>query len=202
MISKDEIAIVVLVGGKSSRMEYHDKYKLPYGNTTMAKHIINQFTDYCNIYIAANCSQVIDLPYPTVIDSYDAIGPLGGLHTALSLKSYKYYFIISCDMPGINKEIIENMYEMLIMNENSCIIAKNNDRIQPLFAIYQSDILQKIEEQINNKQYKLKELINCIDKVYVDFPNSYSNCFYNINTVKQYNEVHNTNVLFGERDEK
>lgn len=61
-------------------------------------------------------------------------GALGGLYTGIYYSTFKYSFCVACDMPFINKSLVE----FLIRNtrDEDVIVPRTKDGLQPLHALY------------------------------------------------------------------
>lgn len=179
---------IILVGGKSSRMNYIDKYNLKIGNLKFIDFILNELSCFENILISCNKNQYLkDFKYDYIIDKIDSIGPIGGIYSAMSEVSSDLLFFCCCDMPYINKNIINELYS----NYNDyydCIIPCVNDTIYPLFGIYSKRIETVIKDNIDKSDYKIKNILNKVNTKYVQFEDKYIVNFVNINTPKDYNE--------------
>lgn len=182
---------IILVGGKSSRMNYIDKYNLKIGNLKFIDFILNEISCFESISISCNKNQDLqDFKYDYIIDKIDSIGPIGGMYSSMTEVSSELLFFCSCDMPYINKILIKKLY----LNYNNCydcVIPCINDNIYPLFGIYNKRIKSIIKDNIDKKDYKIKSILNKVNTKYVIFEEKYILNFANINTPKDYNEYCN-----------
>lgn len=69
--------VTILVGGKSSRMNYIDKYNLKIENLKFIDFILNEISCFESILISCNKNQNLqDFRYNYIIDKIDPIGLL------------------------------------------------------------------------------------------------------------------------------
>lgn len=112
-------------------------------------------------------------------------GALGGLYTGIYYSTFKYSFCVACDMPFINKSLVE----FLIRNtrDEDVIVPRTKDGLQPLHALYSKNSLPAIKETIEQGKYKILDFYSRVnvriieeeDFIYLD-PSKAS--FINVNT--------------------
>jgi molybdopterin-guanine dinucleotide biosynthesis protein A len=71
---------------------------------------------------------------------------LGGLYTGLSFSSFHHSFCVACDMPFINKSLVQYFIENI--RDEDVIIPRTKDGLQPLHAIYSKDCVGPIRKTI------------------------------------------------------
>lgn len=118
-ITMDELAAVILVGGKSSRMG-QDKASLPYKGKRLVDVVADavQETGINNIYVSGEIDGYTSLP-----DLLLERGPMGGIcSSAVRLhKQYERVLFIPVDMPHLSPELLR-----LLMAETSACHFKNH----------------------------------------------------------------------------
>lgn len=187
-----EIGALVLAGGKSRRMNGNNKAFLKYENKSFIESIIDQLTGFQNIYISVdNKEKYRNLNFTLVEDMYKDIGPMGGIYSALKVIKEKYVFVTACDMPKIKKEFIEYLCEF-IAEDVECIITQDEEgRINPLAGIYSKQLIKKIENMIDEKDYKLVHLIKRANSKIIPLceTNFNESILDNINDINDYNKL-------------
>lgn len=148
---------VVLAGGKSLRMGT-DKGLVVYKGKPMVEHsieLLEKFTS--DIVISTSNETYKQYNFPLIEDEHNAIGPLGGIYSVLKNYSSDLYFFIPCDVPEMSFELATKLMEH---SENCDIsIPLYNQRPEPLIGCYKSSVTSIINEQINNKDYKMQNLL-------------------------------------------
>lgn len=182
--------IVILAGGKSSRMNFKNKAYLSYKEKSFIDYIID----------SANC---INIPYiisgsyseyPSIADENKEFGPFSGVYTCsknLIDNGYKSAIFTPVDMPLINslifnKLLLENLKEKRNLD---AIYFKNN----PLpFLLNFTESVIKYFLSFKNKnsfiQQSIKEFLAQINSNEI-FTNKLSNLFVNINSLKDYENL-------------
>jgi len=184
---------VILVGGKSRRFG-SDKFFLNINGNYLFERTYNILKSVFNeepVFIGRWAPALNYQFFPDLIPN---LGPIGGLYTAFKLFSSHYVFLIACDMPLIQKEVLEYMYKNLDFSSHIYIPKLENGFIEPLFAFYKSTLLKTIEENISKNDLKLRSLINDHIVQYLTYeeirsldPNLYT--FLNINTKSDFSKI-------------
>ncbi|WP_090550060.1 molybdenum cofactor guanylyltransferase [Natronincola ferrireducens] len=192
-MKKKSISVVILAGGGSTRMG-RNKALLQLGNKTMIEEIIDKVRPlFDEIIVVTNNPE----EYPMLRDILfvkDTIktaqkNSLVGIYTGLLTSQNPYTFIIPCDMPFINSELITYMIHQL--EEEDILIPFVEGHYQPLHAIYGKKCLAPIKKLLDKEQYKI---INFFPEVSVkticdEEVTRFSKdmiCFLNINTYENY----------------
>lgn len=188
------LTIGILAGGKSSRMGY-DKAKLQYNNKTFLENLVDEFKDY-PIIISNNNSDNLIEGYKIVRDKYKDIGPISGILEILKEAKTENVFIVGVDMQFIRCEVAEFL-STYISNENRIITFEHEGKLNPLASIYPKSIVPVIENRIEEKKYKLMELLydENAKRVPLNFSKFKSNILSNINYPSQYKKLLNDNIV-------
>lgn len=187
-----DIGALVLAGGKSRRMNEKNKAFLEFEDKSFIGMITDQLTGFHNIYISVDDKEKYKaLNFILVEDMHKDIGPIGGIYSALKLIEEKYVFVTACDMPKIKKEFIECLCEF-IAEDVECIVTQDEEgRINPLAGIYSKHLIDKIEKMIEEKDYKLVNLICKAKSIIIPLSETNFNesILDNINDTNDYNRL-------------
>lgn len=174
-----------MAGGQSSRMGT-DKGLVELNNQAMASFGIELLSSFFEkVLISTNNPDYTQFNRKLVNDKHKNIGPIGGLEAVMRAVSTKYIFALSCDMPYMEKNIVDKL--LSDYSAFDVTIARVADRIQPLCAIYSTELLSEIQDRIANKNYKLYDLILSSYYNLVNFENE--KAFININSSEDLNRV-------------
>jgi len=182
---KEQISCIILAGGKNIRMG-REKALLSLGNKTIIeaqKDNLGQIFE--EVIIVTNYENNFkNIDAKVVKDVIPGLGPLGGLYSGLSASSNIHSFLIGCDMPFVNLELVKYMIRQV--GENEIVIPLSANGVEPLFAFYSLSCLESIKRQIEQKNLKLLALLNshnvryiCQEEVRKYDPDGLS--FFNIN---------------------
>jgi molybdopterin-guanine dinucleotide biosynthesis protein A len=86
------------------------------------------------------------LPVRFVLDHYQGIGPLGGLHAGLAATHTPWTFAVACDMPFLNPILIR--YLALLRPGHDVIVPCPTGQPEPLHAFYHQRCLPAIEASL------------------------------------------------------
>ncbi len=191
------IGALILMGGKNSRMDGSIKGLLKINGITFLEQIKKNLCGFSNIYLSLNknfSNEEIEkykkMGLKVIVDIYDEIGPMGGIYSALKNCEEEYLFITACDMPFINNDLINNLISYVNDDVDVVLFSKEN-RIYPMGAIYSKRLITHLEELIENKDYKLKTLINKSRsrEILMEETDISNDVFNNINTIEEYNKL-------------
>lgn len=144
------ITLAVMAGGKAQRMGGTNKALLQLHGKTFIEHIIGNLSGLFGETIVisntpADFEALAHSVYPDIILNS---GPLGGIHAALSSCKGSSIFAVSCDMPFASAHMAKSLCGEFTSNPPDILVPKINDKIEPLFAIYSTNIKPLIEQSL------------------------------------------------------
>lgn len=199
----NDITGIILAGGKSSRMGTNKSLLKLNGKTVIERVVDLMNSIFRKVIIITNTLEVYDfINLPKYKDIYSYKGPLAGIHSGLKYSNTDKNFIISCDIPLMNKKMIE--YIVDYKTEKPITICKANGFIQQLAGIYSKSVLPLVENSLNASEEELRNadqkkrkckvlsLLNkagaeLIDAEKLAFYNEY--LFHNMNKPEDYEKI-------------
>ena len=184
-----EVTGVLLAGGKSRRMG-EDKRYLAVGEQTLLERGLEVLQSiFCEVLVViAQDSLPLRINARVVRDLVPDCGSLGGLYTGLIQATTPYIFVAACDMPFLNQTVIAQFTNRRATAD--IVIAKLDDRLHPMHALYSKRCLPALEQMIRARQLKIQEIVSQsslrvryvteADLLTID-PSGHS--FYNVNTM-------------------
>jgi len=160
---------VILCGGKSSRMGF-DKCKLKIKGKFLIEVIGEKLEEVFDeiILLSNDDDKFKHMKYKVFQDIIPNSGPIGAIYSALKYASSEYVFITACDMPVVNIDFIKYMMELIQLKQVEGTVACKSEFIEPLYAFYSKSMIEKIENQINNQNYKLLQIIDSSKIHYIE----------------------------------
>ena len=206
-------SLVILAGGKSSRMG-RDKVLLKLNGMTFIERIFtNALICFDRIIISTDSDEHKDtimklaafapenIPAGKcvcfVTDSYDAVGPLGGILSVFEKSDVERFSIVSVDVPFASMEVLEALYDRC---EKKAVFLKIGEKKpEPLIAAYDRSALPDIKRAVEKGLLKIraalpKEDIDIISSEYIEsLPETKGmDCawsFRNFNTPEEFSEI-------------
>ncbi|MFV0289719.1 MAG: molybdenum cofactor guanylyltransferase [Mangrovibacterium sp.] len=186
MIAKNDITGVVLAGGKSSRFGSNKAFAQHHGMSFLAHAIALLQPRVKELVISGDYREYEQFGLKMLSDLTPEIGALGGLFTALSYCNTPWLLAVSCDMPLVPSEIIDE----LIDNAGACkVIAFQSTHIEVFPMLISKNILPDLQQMIANKQYRMKPLFELVHATTISVPPQWERCFANINKQEEYNNI-------------
>ncbi len=160
------MALIILAGGKSTRMGVRDKALLPLGGETMTGVIIKRLAPLFSktIVVAKDAQPFIRYSVRVISDEYPGCGPISGIHAGLRASSDPYNLILACDLPLIKSELVKVLINHACKDLTIPIIGKYPE---PLIAVYAKRIVPLLERSILAGDYKLTNLLTHLEVEYI-----------------------------------
>jgi molybdopterin-guanine dinucleotide biosynthesis protein A len=189
MNHENDLTTVIMAGGKSSRMGT-DKSFVPLLGKPMIEHVIDSVAELGRelILITNKPDEYAYLNLPMYGDLYPDQGPLGGFHSALYHAATPYILVVACDMPWLNRPLLEYM---ISLRETADIIVPRWDKYpEPLHAVYSQRCLQPITENLETGLLKLtaffgKVTVHYLEKETIARFDPTGQSFVNVNTPEE-----------------
>ena len=179
-----DITGIILAGGKSTRMG-EDKSNKLYKGIPFLQHIIEAMKKVTNkIIIITNNACHTKFGYPCFSDIVPDQGPIGGIYTALYHASTEKNMILSCDVPFITYDILNNLIKQY--DPTYDIIAYQNT---PLVALYHRSTLNTFLKSIETKHLRLRDVLTTLRVKNIYIKKNMAPYIVNINTPQQYKEA-------------
>jgi len=187
--SKNSISGIILSGGKSLRMG-EDKAFLQIGGVPIITRIYNLFKELFQEVIIVTNQREFFKTFDSKIyqDLIPEKGALGGLYTGIFFSSFQYSFCVACDMPFLNKFLVEHLIKNI--QDNDVVVPRTRDGMQPLHAIYSKNCIHPIERIIQEGKYKIVDMYTMVRVKIVDekeflFLDPLRESFINVNTPEE-----------------
>ena len=206
------LSLLILAGGKSSRMK-KDKSQLPWQDSTTLTHmLINSYVyPFERTVISANrIIEPQELPdfirkktkqrehtteyihlgdkrrLSVVSDLYTDCGPLGGMEAAMRLYPSDCWLILAVDLPFFD---FSRVPALLAANASvyDAVIPVVDGRENPLAALYKGRVYEKIRTALADGDYRVRKIYNKKAAFIDETP--YARQYLNMNTPIAYKEA-------------
>ena len=176
MCAGKDVGMLLLMGGKSSRMGT-SKAVLTYEGIPFWKRIAAEMEDCGPLYLSVarvpDDNEVAEEVSPwdksvwdqlkehrLVEDIVEAVGPMGGILSAMEQIAEDAFFVCACDMPFMNREYIAALLEVWrqisAKGEWDALMVRNADgRIYTTAGIYHKRLTEELRQRIENQNYRM-----------------------------------------------
>ena len=206
------LSLLILAGGKSSRMK-KDKSQLPWQDSTTLTHMLTNSYVYPFERTVISANRIIEpqeLPdfirkktdqrehtteyihlsdkrrLSVVSDLYSDCGPLGGMEAAMRLYPSDCWLILAVDLPFYD---FSRLPALLAADtpEYDAVIPVINGRENPLAALYKGRVYEKIRTALADGDYRVRKIYNKKAAFIDETP--YARQYLNMNTPIAYKEA-------------
>ena len=196
MLMKKPAAMLLLMGGKSSRMG-QDKAQLLLGGQPIWKKIAQELSACGRLYLSVSqtCDEKALEGYPIIRDVVPDCGVMGGLYSAFQAIEEDLLFACACDMPFLNRRFIRwmlNRWEEEVQKGrqwDGIVVCGDDGKTYATAALYHRRLQGKLEEQVRQRRLRMHTFVREEANILL-LPmgevTSFSRCFQNINTPEDY----------------
>ncbi len=167
--------VIILAGGRSQRFQSFDKCFLTLNSKPLIQHAIDGLAGVVDeLIVAARDEQQgeqiraeIQANFVLVFDSLNGFGPLAGILSGLERASSPYSLVIGCDMPFVNKKVVEFLFELAERGAYDAVVPRwENGMVEPLHAVYKREpMLAAIQDSIKAGDEKMFNMLSRLKKV-------------------------------------
>ncbi|MES2462110.1 MAG: molybdenum cofactor guanylyltransferase [Armatimonadota bacterium] len=192
------IAAAILAGGQSRRMGV-DKSSLPSledAETTLLQRTVRLAARVFDPVFVVGRPQPENWPPGDCVtflpDDERNLGPAGGLASLLRYLIHEDdtaripVALLACDLPLLTLPALTWLKSTAEQNlRRHGLVVRNQTQIEPLFAVYTSEVLPVLEEQLANGKRSLQKLIEVREFTVVDAPPEIRSALVNVNTMEE-----------------
>jgi len=149
---------VILAGGKSSRFGSNKALAMVNGKP-MISHAMQTFERLFpeHLLITNSPEEYSFTAWDTSPDIYPGAGPLAGIHAALSRVTSEKIFVVGCDMPFLNAEVIHFICDQY--DGSDIIVPETKHGLEPLHGLYNKSCLGPISNNLQAGQRRIYQFI-------------------------------------------
>ncbi len=176
---------LILAGGRSSRMNGHDKGLLELQGKAMIEHVIARLQPQVEqLLISAN--RHIDVyqqfGYEVLVDEFDDYrGPLAGMSRGLAQSKSDYLLTVPCDGPLLPLDLAARMLESIKQAQVQAVLVFDGQYKQPTYNLLHKDIFKALNHSLQSNEHKLGKWLMDNGALKLDFSDQ-KEAFLNVNT--------------------
>lgn len=161
-----DVAGVILAGGKSSRYG-ENKALVKLNGLALIERVIGIMASvFQHMTLITNTPHVYaHLHLPMHRDRIKGLGPLGGIYTALQVVPKDAAFVVGCDMPYLNRQLIR--YMVGLRGDHDVVVPRIDGKIEALHALYGKGCLPAIQRLIDAGEYQTFRFFKQVSVRYV-----------------------------------
>ncbi|SIR06969.1 molybdenum cofactor guanylyltransferase [Haladaptatus litoreus] len=169
---------VILAGGRSTRFGEQDKAVADLAGVPMLRRVADRIGGVVD-ELVINCREdqrdaieeaVCDYPNPTkfAIDSDPDQGPMAGIRTGLAACDDEYAFVVACDMPFVDSELVNYLFERAEGHE-AAVPRLGDGWFQTTHAVYEPNpMVEACDTALGEEKRKIVEPLFELDYVVVE----------------------------------
>ena len=163
MNDTDGVSGIVLAGGMSRRLG-RDKAVETIEGRTLISRVLDSLSHVTQelVVVVNNHEREEELALPdsvvVAVDIYPDTGSLGGIFTGLSASSNQWGFVVACDMPFLNLELLE--YLLSQRGGHDVVVPVMDHRPEPTHAAYSKVCLPAIETRLRANDLKIAKFFD------------------------------------------
>lgn len=146
---REPITGVVLAGGRGRRMGGIDKGLHGFNGRPLVQWVLERLTPQVDrVLISANQNlpRYGEFGCPVLEDRIpDFVGPLAGLHSALSRASTPLLVSVPCDSPFLPADLVRRLHAALAAEGADLAVARAGDRVHRAFCLARRELLPQLE---------------------------------------------------------
>ncbi len=148
------VTAVVLAGGQSSRFGRNKAFASYQGSTFVERTVRTLQSVFENVILVTNTQDYHFLNIPILQDFKAHQGPIGGIVTALSQVKTEQLFVVACDMPLLDPQIIREVVQ--VSSTYDAVIPVYEESQEYLMAVYSRKLLAPLCEALLQGRASLK----------------------------------------------
>jgi molybdopterin-guanine dinucleotide biosynthesis protein A len=168
MVMRDATtAGVILAGGRASRMGGRDKAFAAVGGEPIAVRTVRLFRGlFEQVIVSTNRPErFAGFGVETVPDLRPGCGPLAGIEAAMLASRHPWIFVVACDMPGLDADVIRWM--LARPRAGDAVVPRWEADVEPLHALYAIHALPAVQECLGAGRHALRDFLPAIRVDYV-----------------------------------
>ena len=159
MTARDDVAVLVLAGGRGSRMGGAVKALLTVDGRTILDRLIDALSPLCAeilVSVATPGQLVTDLR--CVVDEQPGAGPLGGIAAGLAAAGRRWLVVVGGDMPDVRTEVVAALLARAAPGVDA-VAARIGGYPEPLCAVYGASCLDASRRRLREGRFRTGGLL-------------------------------------------
>ena len=152
--------LIVLAGGESKRMGF-PKHRLAVGGRDVLTHLHARLApSFVKTSVVGRDIGTVPRGVGVTEDRFIARSPLVGIHAGLAASPTDLTFVVGCDMPHVEPELVR--YLLDLANGADVVVPIVRGFHEPLCAVYRRSCIESIERLIARGTLKVSALYDLV----------------------------------------
>ena len=199
-----EIAVIIMIGGKSSRLGGGIKSLIKINNKKIFDIILERIQPQIDkIIVNSNIEdkEISKYKFPILKDVKQGyLGPLAGIHAGMlwlnkNKPEIEWLLTLPGDTPFIPLNLV-SCFKKKINQDSKIILAKSNDKIHPIIGAWHTSLLKSLNEHLESGTRKILEWAEKHPLEFLEFNEEGYDPFFNINTQIDINKAEDIEKRF------
>ena len=153
------LTAVALAGGMGRRMGGEDKGLITLAGRPMIEYVLDALRDQVDgLLISANRNRQTYAAYGVPVgadETGDYLGPLAGMASAMRIAPPGLLLTAPCDSPLVAGDYAARMRRGLEEHDAEIAVARDNERIQPVFALLRTELRRDLLDFLDSGERKI-----------------------------------------------
>lgn len=183
--ARDQIAGLILAGGRGSRMGGQDKGLVEFNGKPMVEHVLAAVRPQV-AEVLINANRNVETYRQTgcqvVADTVTGFaGPLAGISAGMHAVSRTHVLVLPCDGPFVPAWLVQRLWAASAGKDDMIVAAHDGERLHPTYALLPVSVLVDLDAYLAAGGHKIDTFYYRHAFAPVDF-SDYPQAFLNINT--------------------
>lgn len=190
-----------------------DKALMPWNDEfTLLEWAVERLEKVCENVVILSSNPNHEHPRADWVPDYiDAQGPMAGIYPALMSSESDWNIVLACDLPHVTSEALGTLGVIATTSDAAlgleAIVYQDENGLQPLCGIYHRSVVKKMAFAIENKNFRMMDLLQQLNFTTIQVPEDQPNMLANMNSPSDLPTAHHESVrvkvlLFASLQEK
>lgn len=155
---------IVVAGGKGTRLGGCDKAFLQIDDEPIIARTLRTLRSLCSqtVVVTQHPERFRTFQTDVTGDLYPGRGPLAGIHAGLLAAREPYAFVVACDMPTLDPEVISFLIDRIGSDPNAgpdAVVPRWEGDVEPLHAVYATRCAPGIESCLRRGEHSVRDFL-------------------------------------------
>jgi len=172
-IQTSQITVLILAGGRGSRMGGRDKGLIPIAGKPAIEHVLDRLQHQSQqILISANrnLGRYAAYGYPVIEDTLkDFPGPLAGVLAGLSACKTDYLLTLPVDTPLVSADYLSRMRAGLQTARGLACVAEFHGQMEPVFCLLNRQLHPALQRYLDQGRRSVRDWLDQVSASRIEF---------------------------------